>query len=151
MRKKRLNLGPLFTGDTMSTEEYRAAAAKHASESAVQESVVRALQLHGYVVIRINSGASKREYTTKDGKRKFSWIRNYIIYGVDKYDSFPDLLAMKGEGKAAFSGLLIECKSAKGKLTPGQKALREFFKLFGVTIHEISNWRDAKTLLENLR
>lgn len=151
MSKKRINLGPLFTGNILSAADYLLAQKKSASESDIQVDIVRELQLHGYMVIRINSGASKRPYTTKDGKQKFSWIRNYIIYGLDKSKSFPDLLAIRGDGTPEIKGLLIECKKYGKDFSPDQKAFADYCKRLGITVHLFACWQDARNLLTTLQ
>ncbi len=102
-------------------------------ESDVLKDVINILLENEYLVIRINSGASKV------GNR---FIEYYRIMNSNKSSGLPDLLAIKNN-----SILLIECKSTKGKLRPSQNEFIELASKFNVNILVIS---DINQLLEYL-
>lgn len=145
---RRLNL-PLFNGQALSTDEYRALMQSKQSESEVQASIVRELQTRGWMVLRVNGGG-----TDQYG----GWRWNYTIYGFRKvnsddpngHDALTDLLAFKGDGGPSCQAVFIEVKRHRGKMSPRQQEFVAFCKLFGIEVHEFQTWQQAADLIKSL-
>lgn len=132
---------PLFTGDTMSSDEYKAYLAGKRSESDVQHTIVRELQRKGWLVVRINGGGGYQ----KNGQ----WVWNYQIYGFGN-KGLPDLIAYRGGGGVIVDALMIEVKRKGGKLRPSQQQFIERARIFGITVHVADDWEQVTDLIKTL-
>lgn len=103
------------------------------TEKQIQDSIIAALRLRGYLVVRINANSVKRGDL---------FMRSYIVYGVPR-GGFPDLLALK-DGRA----VLLEVKTAKGKLRPSQEAFAAFAGAHGVAVHVVRSAGEALAAIE---
>ena len=101
-------------------------------ESAVQDSIIGALTLRGWLVVRMNSA----QMPVGDSR----WLRAYHVAGFGSA-GFPDVLALK-DGRA----ILIEVKTEKGKLTDRQRAFRDFAKRHGIEVNVCRSVADAVAL-----
>ena len=87
------------------------------SESQIQSQIVKYLQLKGYIVIRINSGAS-----TIDDRYFKAYTLNYKGLHTCTSSGLFDLMAFK-DGVT----LCIECKTSKGRVSDKQQGIHDIF------------------------
>lgn len=94
------------------------------TEAAIQKAIINLLVMHGWIVIRINSGGQKAEYTTKSGEKRtrWFWFAKWFASGYDEEKSgVSDLIATSPAGQTVY----IETKSPGKKPTPKQSAFGE--------------------------
>lgn len=108
---------------------------KRPTEKEIQARIMQALQMEGWLVIRLNSGAFKGT--------KGNYIRTYIIQGLNASAGLPDVIAFKG---ARF--LLIEVKDHKGQLTDAQIRFHQFAERFGVEVNVLRHWDEVEELID---
>jgi hypothetical protein len=109
------------------------------AERSIQNSIVGVLRFHGWMVLKINGGGFK--------DARGSFVRTYVIYGLNAFFGFPDLLALKGRNGQT-RALLIEVKNAKGKLSAAQERFQNFAALFGVRVHVLRDANEVEGLLD---
>ena len=114
-------------------------------EAKIQAAVIRRLQLEGWLVLRVNSGAHK----TGSG----GYFRAYIIHGlIGKRgrlvsSGFPDVLALRGDVPGGWF-LLLEIKDHQGQLDEAQQNFRAFAARFGITVHIVRSPDDLEAIFQ---
>ena len=89
------------------------------TEAAIQKAIINLLVMHGWLVIRINSGGQKAEYAAKSGQKKqrWFWFAKWFCSGRDEEKSgVSDLIATSPAGQTVY----IETKSPGKKPTDKQ-------------------------------
>lgn len=104
------------------------------SESQIQAEIVNYMIDKNFLTIRINS------LCTRINNR---FLRSYYIQNNGKSTDLPDLLCLKNS-----KGYLIECKSAKGKLSDGQKQFIELAAKHGIEVITARSVSDVENYLE---
>jgi hypothetical protein len=122
-KRKQLPL-PLETGEPWTGDQLRAYHQGSQSEGKIQAAIVDALVKLGWEVIRINGGGGY----TKGG----DWFWCYILNGADEHEGFVDLVAFKRDRY-----LLLEVKSAKGRLRGAQKDFHARASYKGIQVHTV--------------
>ena len=90
------------------------------SESAIQRGAINLLIMHGWLVIRVNSGGQQAEYTTKSGQKKsrWFWFSKWFCSGHDEESAgVSDLIVTSPAGETVY----IETKTPGKEPTPKQR------------------------------
>jgi len=96
------------------------------TEKSIQNAIADVLVRAGWLVVRMNSGATS--YSGKDKKKRF--VRFYTIWNNKKSYGLSDLLAFKNNAY-----LIVEVKNKKGRLSENQKIFLELAKSKKVKVH----------------
>lgn len=106
------------------------------SEKQFEQSAKKLLRLYGYTIVRIN--------TIKRG-----YFKSYHVDGKPSpHEGFPDLLCIKPPDRF----ILIETKSAKGKLRESQIEFMEYMNKRGFTnIYKASTINELETILKEAK
>ncbi len=110
-------------------------------ESEIQSRIRKVLEANGFTVLRINGGAAKI---------RGSYVRFYILYGLNRSDGFPDLLAMKGDGEFAYTAL-IEVKRKGEEPSPEQIDVHTFLRGRGIPVYVMDDYSQAQQLANSYR
>lgn len=113
--------------------EVKPARKKKRTEGILQKTICARLELAGYFVIRINSGAF-----TLGGRPFFA----YTITNNNSHAGFPDLLAFRGS-----QTLLIEVKAPNGRTSDKQRATHKLLAKYGVSVHVIKAVEELEPII----
>lgn len=101
-------------------------------EAAISELFIR----HGWYPVKTDAGMIRR------GSSKFQ--RGYIRSG------FPDMIYLKGNGAGSCLAVLIETKTATGKLSAAQKERHaELKNLYGIHVHVVRDPAEALAIIQS--
>lgn len=106
------------------------------TEAAIQSTLMRRLQHAGWLVVRVNGSGFK------DGRGQF--VRSYIVAGLNASAGFPDLIALRGDGRGGIEARLYECKKAGGQLSEAQARFHDFAARHGVLVEVIEGWDEME-------
>lgn len=119
-------------------------------EREIQAALIRCLCARGWLVVRINSGCHK----TANG----AFFRSYLVAGMPSAgktaagglgasSGFPDVLALKGDGRSGIvRARLFEVKAKGGKPSDSQKRFFDFAETRGVAVEIIEGFESLETL-----
>lgn len=109
-----------------------------ASEKEIQNALISRLRARGWLVVRINSGAIK---TAK------GFYRAYTVAGMARGGAgFPDVLALKGDGRGGIVARLFEVKARGNTVSDSQKRFAAFAGGCGVCVEVVTGWAGLETL-----
>lgn len=121
-----------------------------ASERDVQTALMRRLCARGWLVVRVNSGSHK----TANG----TFFRSYVVAGMPSAgktargglgasSGFPDVLALKGDGRdGTVRARLFEVKAKGGEVSDSQKRFFDFAQNRGVPVEIIEGFESLERL-----
>jgi hypothetical protein len=108
------------------------------SEAAIQKTIIARLHNAGWLTVRFNSGAAR---TISGG-----YVPCYWIAGSPRPNAgLPDVIAWK-DGQC----LLLEVKTASGKLRAAQRMFATIAEKRGTNVHVVRSWEDVQTILQTI-
>ena len=109
---------------------------KNRPEAVIQDAIMKALNLMGYVVIRINSSVLRSIQTDMP-------VKSYLIYGLGKSSGMSDLLILRND-----KAWVLEVKVSKGRLNENQKDVKKYFATKGVIYYVVHSAQEAIDIVE---
>ncbi len=112
------------------------------TESDLQAALMRRLCMAGWVCVRVNGSGFK------DHRGQF--VRSYHVAGLNASGGFPDVLALRGDGRGGIEARLFELKRRGGRCSPAQERFHQFARSRGVHVGIVEGESDLEEVTRAL-